>query len=167
MQHAARTAGLGFTLAAYRSVHAGVERSDANWGEVCGARYLTPLLAPTTQRSAMVLDVIRLSPTRSHAAAFAAALFAVSLPAQRSAEASHWSFSSFRDATRGAKTSGDGDSSASGAIDRFVAARLLRAGRPPQPAADRRTLIRRVTFDLTGLPPTRDEIQEFLSLIHI
>ena len=134
-----------------------------NWGEVCGARYLTPLLAPMTQRSAMVLDVIWLSPTRSHAAAFAAALFAVSLPAQQSAEASHWSFSSFRDATRSAKTSGDGDSSASGAIDRFVAARLLGAGHPPQPAADRRTLIRRVTFDLTGLPPTRDEIQEFLA----
>jgi len=33
----------------------------------------------------------------------------------------------------------------------------------PNPAADRRTLIRRVTFDLTGLPPTEDDIQAFLN----
>ena len=47
-------------------------------------------------------------------------------------------------------------------IDRFVMARLERKGLTPQAAADKRTLIRRVTFDLTGLPPTRDEIHQFL-----
>ena len=39
-------------------------------------------------------------------------------------------------------------------IDRFVAARLIAAGMKPADEADRRTWIRRATFDLTGLPPT-------------
>ena len=48
-------------------------------------------------------------------------------------------------------------------IDRFVLARLRRAGRSPSPEADRRTLIRRVTFDLTGLPPSRGEVRAFVA----
>ena len=48
-------------------------------------------------------------------------------------------------------------------IDRFVLARLEDAGLSPAPEADRRTLLRRVSFDLTGLPPTPSEIAEFLN----
>jgi cytochrome c553 len=47
-------------------------------------------------------------------------------------------------------------------IDRFVLAALEAKGLKPAAAADKRTLIRRATFDLTGLPPTPDEIRAFL-----
>ena len=47
-------------------------------------------------------------------------------------------------------------------IDRFVYAGLDVAGLRPNSPADRRTLIRRVTYDLTGLPPEPEEIETFL-----
>jgi len=48
-------------------------------------------------------------------------------------------------------------------VDRFVQARLLENGISPSPEADRTTLIRRVTFDLHGLPPSVEEVQAFLN----
>jgi hypothetical protein len=47
-------------------------------------------------------------------------------------------------------------------IDTFVLQRLEREGLPANPQAGRETLIRRVTLDLTGLPPTLKEIDDFL-----
>lgn len=48
-------------------------------------------------------------------------------------------------------------------IDAFVLARLEKAGLQPSPQADRVTLLRRVTLDLTGLPPTPKEVDAFLA----
>jgi hypothetical protein len=47
-------------------------------------------------------------------------------------------------------------------IDRFILAKLEEKGLKPVADADKRALIRRATFDLTGLPPTPDEVEAFL-----
>jgi mono/diheme cytochrome c family protein len=46
-------------------------------------------------------------------------------------------------------------------IDRFILARLEKEGMKPVGQADRRTLLRRLSYDLTGLPPTFEEVQAF------
>jgi mono/diheme cytochrome c family protein len=48
-------------------------------------------------------------------------------------------------------------------IDRFILSRLEKEGLAPSEEADRATLIRRVTYDLTGLPPAREEVAAFVS----
>ena len=51
---------------------------------------------------------------------------------------------------------------ASNAVDVLVRRRLAEVGLKPSPEADRRTLIRRLYFDLTGLPPTPEEVEAFV-----
>ena len=51
---------------------------------------------------------------------------------------------------------------ASGPVDRYVLSALENKGLRPAPRADRRTWIRRVTFDLVGLPPTPAEVQAYV-----
>ena len=51
---------------------------------------------------------------------------------------------------------------ASQSIDHFLNGRLAKAGLTASPPADRRTLLRRVTIDLTGLPPTPEEVEAFV-----
>src|SRR5262249_61687987 len=48
-------------------------------------------------------------------------------------------------------------------VDAFVLARLEREGLRPAPEAGKETLLRRLSLDLTGLPPTPDEIDAFLA----
>ncbi len=48
-------------------------------------------------------------------------------------------------------------------VDSFVRQRLQKQGATPSKEADRRTLIRRLSFDLTGLPPTPEEVAAFLA----
>ena len=73
--------------------------------------------------------------------------------------AGHWSFEKL---TSPAIPSGDATWS-NNAIDRFVSQRLSEAGLSPSPAVDRRTFIRRLSFDLLGLPPMPEEVDAFVS----
>jgi hypothetical protein len=52
---------------------------------------------------------------------------------------------------------------ASGGMDAFIQAKLKTAGLKPAPPADARTLVRRVYFDLVGVPPTPHELAEYLA----
>ncbi len=73
---------------------------------------------------------------------------------------SHWAFSApQRSALPEVKNKAWGRN----AIDAFVLARLEKEGLAPSPEADRATLLRRVSFDLTGLPPTLKELDEFIN----
>ncbi|MFP6886294.1 MAG: DUF1549 domain-containing protein, partial [Opitutales bacterium] len=55
------------------------------------------------------------------------------------------------------------DSRVRNPIDQFVLARLAEEGMRASPEADKATLLRRVSFDLTGLPPSLKELEEFLA----
>jgi len=74
--------------------------------------------------------------------------------------AKHWSFQPLH---RDAPPKVSHASWCRNVIDDFVAARLEQAQLEPAPPAERRTLLRRITYDLTGLPPTIPEIRDFLS----
>ncbi|MFM8468411.1 MAG: DUF1549 domain-containing protein, partial [Limisphaerales bacterium] len=70
----------------------------------------------------------------------------------------HWAFQPL---TRPAPPAPQNNSWSQQPLDRFVLARMQAHGLAPNPPADPRTLIRRMTFDLTGLPPTPAEIEAF------
>ncbi|HVK12881.1 MAG TPA: PSD1 and planctomycete cytochrome C domain-containing protein [Gemmataceae bacterium] len=75
------------------------------------------------------------------------------------AAADHWSF---KPVVRPPVPDGHGRRAGTGnPIDAFVRARLAAAELKPAPEADRRTLIRRLKFDLHGLPPTPEEVAAF------
>jgi hypothetical protein len=80
--------------------------------------------------------------------------------AAASAEASgHWAFKPLRPPTPPAVARVEW---VRNPIDRFILARLEREGLTPSAEAERAVLIRRVTFDLLGLPPTPEELQAFV-----
>ncbi|HLY72864.1 MAG TPA: PSD1 and planctomycete cytochrome C domain-containing protein [Planctomycetota bacterium] len=72
----------------------------------------------------------------------------------------HWSFRPLREPAVPAVSN---RSWVKSPIDAFILARLDANGMKPSAAADRRTLIRRASFDLLGLPPTAEEIEAFVA----
>jgi hypothetical protein len=72
----------------------------------------------------------------------------------------HWAFQPI---TRPAEPAVKAPAWVRNPIDRFVLARLEAKGVQPSPEADRATLLRRLSLDLTGLPPSAKEINEFLA----
>lgn len=78
----------------------------------------------------------------------------------QTAASKHWAFQSVtRPALPAVKAAGWPRNP----IDRFILARLEKEGIRPSPEADPATLLRRVSLDLTGLPPTLEEIAAFLA----
>lgn len=67
---------------------------------------------------------------------------------------------------RPAPPSGINDAWVRTPIDQFILAQLADAGLVPAPPARKETLIRRVTYDLTGLPPTPEDVEAFLTDPH-
>src|SRR5262249_22545306 len=74
------------------------------------------------------------------------------------ARKTHWSF---RPVTRTAVHAVKGADWAITPVDRFLLAKLEAKSLSPSPEADRRTLIRRLNFDLLGLPPSPEEVLAF------
>src|SRR5947207_15483435 len=72
---------------------------------------------------------------------------------------SHWSFQVVRGVTPPAVKDA---AWAAQPVDAFIAAKLEEAGLKPSGPAEKRTLLRRVYFDLIGLPPTPEEVDRFL-----
>ena len=78
-------------------------------------------------------------------------------------ERRHWAFQPRKDPPPPVFTDPASKAWVKNPVDAFILQGLKKAGLKPAPPADRATLIRRVTFDLTGLPPTLDEIEAFVS----
>ncbi len=76
------------------------------------------------------------------------------------ADREHWSFRPIADPPLPATS---GKNWAQSSIDSFLLAKLEEVHLQPAPPADRRTLIRRVYFDLIGLPPNYDEVEAFIT----
>lgn len=81
-------------------------------------------------------------------------------PALTAADRAHWAF---RPLAHVAPPAVANDNWCRTPIDRFILHKLEALGLTPQPEADRRVLIRRVSFDLTGLPPRPAEIDAFIA----
>jgi hypothetical protein len=160
---------------------------DTRQGMLTGGESQTPALVPGNLDDSLIITAIRyeedglqMPPKKKLPAAEIAAIeawvkmgapYPADAPAVASAAASHrpvamtleqgrkfWSFVPPKDSPLPAvKQTGW----ARNEIDRFILARLEAEGLHPSPPADKRTLIRRATYDLTGLPPTPAEIAHF------
>jgi hypothetical protein len=87
------------------------------------------------------------------------ALVAATVGSFSPAQKSHWAFQKIKAPQPPAMKA---QSWANNPIDAFILAKLESRGLKPSPEADRVTLIRRVTFDLIGLPPTPEEVRAFV-----
>jgi hypothetical protein len=92
-------------------------------------------------------------------AAFLSLFCAWSMGAQSNGPARDWAFKA---PARPELPSVRGANWCRNPIDQFILAKLQERGLSPSPEADRRTLLRRATFDLAGLPPNPEEVESFV-----
>ena len=105
---------------------------------------------------------------KSHSIAIFLSLVAVAettapLGSYSAIERRHWSFQKRQAVAVPVFTAPADRAWARTPIDAFVLARLQKEGLQPAPEADRRTLIRRASFTLKGLPPAPEEIRAFVN----
>ncbi len=132
-----------------------------------GPRGLNLPAAPTMSRDKVAQPQHSPRPLRISAVSFGLLVISCStlaiVPAAESPVSrrlDHWAF---KTPTRPASPHVSDANWVRNGIDAFILARLDREGVRPSPEADRTTLIRRVTLDLTGLPPTPAEVDAFLA----
>src|SRR5439155_26389137 len=97
-------------------------------------------------------------PLAAKAAEASPAATALPPTAKTEAKSDWWSF---KPASRPPLPSVRNERWARNPVDLFILARLEQQKRAPSPEADLRTLIRRLSFDLTGLPPSPEEVEQF------
>ena len=114
---------------------------------------IKPLPEPAVEALAVWIKAGAPWPEDMVAAASSSAAGSIAAAAKR-----HWAFQPVREPAPPIVQSGAWVQSP---VDAFVLARLDAAHIPPAPAAERRALIRRATFDLIGLPPTPAEVEDF------
>jgi hypothetical protein len=85
------------------------------------------------------------------------------LGAYKPAERRHWAFQPRKDASPPSLPGSAGKQWIRTPVDAFVLEGLQKAGLTPAPEADRLTLIRRLSYDLHGLPPTPEEVAAFVN----
>ena len=95
-------------------------------------------------------------------AVVATLVFAGTAERYTAVERRHWSFRERAHPQIPVPADAGGKAWVRGPIDAFILEKLEKEGLKPAPPADRATLIRRVTFDLTGLPPSPADIQAFV-----
>lgn len=100
----------------------------------------------------------RLLPCRTFFLSFVSYVSFAAIPCSIHAEEKHWAFRPVADSPTPDVKRRDWPRTS---IDRFILARLEERGLTPSAPVERRTLLRRATFDLIGLPPTPEEIAAF------
>ncbi|MEO6436164.1 MAG: PSD1 and planctomycete cytochrome C domain-containing protein [Tepidisphaeraceae bacterium] len=106
-------------------------------------------------------DEVKMPPPKSNRTLTAAQIDILKQWIEQGAQwGKHWSFDPPRRPELPAVTD---EKWAKNPIDRFIVARLDKEGLKPSPPAPNETLIRRVTLDLTGLPPTPSEVDAFFA----
>jgi hypothetical protein len=119
-----------------------------------------PLTSLIYQRISAPDAAVRMPPEYSHKSLTAAQIAKVRLWIEEGAEwKEHWAY---RAPVQTPPPAVKNQAWATNAIDRFILAKLEAKGLEPAAAADRRTLIRRVALDVTGLPPTVAELDLYM-----
>lgn len=145
--------------AANKGIRLRLDREESAKADLGGGRRAIvpgkPEESALLQRLQTANKALRMPPAHTGAALSAAEIATITQWVRDGAAwQKHWSFIAPQKATV---------PSGQNAIDFFVKQRLAKEGLAPSAAADKRTLIRRATFDLTGLPPTPEEVTAFVN----